>query len=78
MTSISKNVYINKLDNIVNKYNSIYHSTIKMKTVDVKSITYIDSSNEINAESPKFKIGNIVRISKCKNIFCKKPCSKLV
>ena len=44
MTSISKNVYIDKLDDIVNKYNNTYHSTIKMKPVDVKSTTYIDSS----------------------------------
>ena len=48
MTSISKNVYIDKLDDIVNKYNNTYHSTIKMKPVDVKSSTYIDSSKEIN------------------------------
>ena len=46
MTSISKNVYINKLDNIVNKCNNTYHRTIKMKPVDVKSNTYIDSSKE--------------------------------
>ena len=42
MTSILKSIYINKLDNIVNKYNNTYHSTIKMKPVDVKSSTYID------------------------------------
>ena len=47
MTSVSKNVYINKLDDIVKKYNNIYHSIIKMKPVDVKSNTYIDSSKEI-------------------------------
>ena len=41
MTSVSNNVYINKLDDIVNKYNNTYHSTIKMKSVDVKSIIYI-------------------------------------
>ena len=40
MTSISKNVYIDKLDDIDNKYNNIYHSTIKMKPADVKSNTY--------------------------------------
>ena len=40
MTSVSNNVYINKLDDIVNKYNNTYHSTIKMKSVDVKSIIY--------------------------------------
>ena len=43
MTSISKNVYIDKLD-IINKYNNTCHSTIKMKPVDVKSSTYIDSN----------------------------------
>ena len=48
MNSISKNVYIDKLDYIVNKYNNAYHSKIKMKPVDVKSNTYIDSSKEIN------------------------------
>ena len=66
MTSVSKNVYIDKLDDIVNKYNNTYHSTIKMKPVDVKSSTYIDSSKD-----PKFKIGDFVRISKYKNIFAK-------
>ena len=44
MTSISKNVYIDKLNNVVNKYNEKYHSTIKMKPVDVKSNIYIESS----------------------------------
>ena len=42
-----------------------------MKSVDVKSSTYIDSSKEINDKNPKFKIGDIVRISKYKNIFAK-------
>ena len=71
MTSISKNVYIDKWDDIVNKYNNVYNSTIKVKPVDVKSSTYIDSSNKINVEDPKFKIGDIVTIWKCKNIFAK-------
>ena len=70
MTSVSKNVYIDKLDDIVNKYNNTYHSTIKMKPVDVKSNTHIDSSKEINDKNPRFKIGD-VRISKYKNIFGK-------
>ena len=48
MTSISKNVYLDKSDDIVNKYNNTYHSTIKMKPVDIKPSTYIDSSKEIN------------------------------
>ena len=71
MTSISQNVYIDTLDDIVNKYSNTYHSTIKMKPVDVKSNTYINSSKEIKDKDPKFKIGDIVRISKCKNIFAK-------
>ena len=36
MTSVPKNVYIDKLDDLVNKYNNIYHSTIKIEPVDVK------------------------------------------
>ena len=64
MTSISKNVYIDKLDGIFNKYNNIYHSAIKMKPLDVKSNRYIDSGKEINEKDPKFKIGDNVRISK--------------
>ena len=54
----SKNAYIDKLNDIFNKYNNTYHNTIKMKPVDVKSSTYIDSSKEINDKDPKFKIGN--------------------
>ena len=72
MTSVSRNVYIVKLDAINNKYNNTYHSTSKMKPVDVKSNTYIDSSKEINNKDPKYKIGGTVRISKYKNIFCKR------
>ena len=71
MILISKNVCIDKLDDIVNKYNNTYHRTIKMKPVDVKLSTYIDSSKEINDKDPKFKIGDIVRISKYKIIFTK-------
>ena len=56
MTSVSKNVYINKLDDIVKKYNNTYQIRIKMKPVDVKLSTYIDSSKEINDKDPKFKI----------------------
>ena len=54
MTSISKNMCIDRLDDILNKYNNTYHSTIKMQPVDVKSSTYIDSSKEINDKDPKF------------------------
>ena len=53
ITSASKNVYIDKLDDILNKYNNTYHSTIKMKPIDVKSSTYIHCSNENNGKSSK-------------------------
>ena len=69
MTSISKNVYIDKLNAIVNKYNNTYHTTIKMKPNDVKDNMYINTNKEINYKDPKFKVGDYVRISKYKNIF---------
>ena len=47
MTAVSKNVYIDKLDDIVNKYNNAYHKTIKMKPIDVKDNTYIESIKEV-------------------------------
>ena len=62
-------MYIDKLDDIADTYNNTYHSTIKMKPVDVKSRPYIDSSKEIDDIYTKFKIGDIVRISKYKTIF---------
>ena len=71
MTSISKNVYIDKLDDIVDEYYNTYHTTIKMKPADVKDNTYINADKEINNKDPKFKVGNHVRISKYKNIFAK-------
>ena len=70
MTSISKDVYIDKLEDIVNKYKNT-HRTVKIKLADVKPSTCIDSGKEINDEDPKFKIGDIARISKYKNIFAK-------
>ena len=48
MTLISKNMYINELDDIVNKCNNAYHITIKMKLVDIKSSPYIDFDKNIN------------------------------
>ena len=71
MTSVSKNVYIDKLDDIVNKYNNTYHRTIKMKPADVKDNTYIKFGNKANDKDPKFQVGDHVRISKYKNIFTK-------
>ena len=71
MTSISKNGYIDKLDDIVNEYNNTYHTTIKMKPIDVKDNTYINTDKETNDEDPKFKVGDRVGILKYKNIFAK-------
>ena len=61
-----KNVCIDKLDDIVNKYNNIYHRTIKIKPVDVKPSTYIDFGIKNNERDPKFEDGEHVRISKYK------------
>ena len=71
MTSVSKNVYIDKLDDIVNKFDNTHHGIIKMKPVDVKPSTYVDSHKEISKKDPKFEISDNVRISKYKNIFAK-------
>ena len=71
MTSISKNIYVDKLDDIVHKYNNKKHRTIKMKPIDVKDITYFDFGKEVNDNNPNFKVGDHVRISKYKNIFAK-------
>ena len=69
MTSISQNVYIDKLDNIVDEYINTYHTTIKMKPIDVKDNTYINTSKEINNEDPKFNVGDHVSI-KIQKHFC--------
>ena len=71
MASISKNVYIDKLDDIIKKYNNTYHKSIKMKPVDVKDNTYIGFKKEVNDKDHKFKVGDQVRISKYKSIFIK-------
>ena len=71
MTAISKNVYIDKLYDIVSEYNNTYHRTVKMKPVDVKENTYIDFKKEFNDSDAKCKVGDHVRISKYKNIFAK-------
>ena len=59
-----------KLNDIVDEYNNTYHTTIKMKPIDVKDNTYINTNKEINNKNPKFKVGDRVRISKYKKHFC--------
>ena len=71
MTAISKNVYFDVLDDIVNKYNKKVHKTIKMKPTDVTDDSFVEYNEESNRKDPKFKVGDHVRISKYKNIFAK-------
>ena len=77
MTSVSKNMSIDKLNKIVNKHNNSYHNTIKIKPVDIRSSIYIDFNQNNNKEDSNFKVGGNVRISKCKSNL-QKVCSKLV
>ena len=71
MTLISKNVYIDKLDDIVNEYNNTYHRTTKMKPVDVKSGNYIEYNVNCTDKDPKFQVGDHLRISKYKTFLQK-------
>ena len=57
-------MYIDRVDNIVNKYNSTYHTTTKKKSFDVRSSTYIDVGPKTNDKSPKCKHGDHARILK--------------
>ena len=72
MTRISKNIYIDKIDDIVNEHNNTYYTTIKMKPVGVKDNTYIHFEKEVNCKDPRLNVGDHVRISKYKNIFAKR------
>ena len=62
MTSVSNNVYTDKLDDIVSEYNNIYYSTIKMKPLDVKWSNYINFILKNNKKDPKFEVGDYVRL----------------
>ena len=61
-TTVGKKVYFNVLDDIVNKYNYTWHSSIKIKPKDVADDSFVESNEEFNKEDPKFKIGDHVRI----------------
>ena len=67
ITSVSKNVYIHKLNDIVDEYNNTYHRTFKMKPADLEHNTYIDFKKEVSDKDPKFRVGDHARISKYKN-----------
>ena len=69
MTAISKNVYFDVLDDILDKYNNTVHKTIKMKPIDVTDDSYAEYNENFNKKDPKFNVGDNVRISKFKNIF---------
>ena len=71
MTAISKNVYFDVLNHIVDKYNNTIHRTIKMKPIEVRNNSLAEYNEESNKANPKFKVGDHVRISKCKNVFAK-------
>ena len=71
MTTISKNVYVDSLNDIVNKYNNTVHKTIKMKPIDVTNDSFAEYNKDSNKKGPKFKVNDHVRISKYKNIFAK-------
>ena len=77
MIFLLKNVYIDRLDNVVNEYHNTY-STIKMKHVGVNSSTYSDFDVEDNDKDPKLEVGDYVRIPKSKIKTWKRLCSKLV
>ena len=70
MAAVSKNVYFDALDNIVNKYNNVVHRT--MKTIDVTSDSNTEYNVKSNEKDLKFKVGDRVRILKYKNIFAKR------
>ena len=71
MTAISRNIYLDVLDDIVNKYNNTVDKTIKMKPIGVTDDSYAEYNEDFNKKDPKFKVGDHVKISKYKNIFAK-------
>ena len=71
MTTFSKNVYIDVLNDVVNKYNNTIHRTIKMKPTDVTGDSYVEYNEDFNQKGSKFKVNDHVRISKYKNVFAK-------
>ena len=69
MTAVSKDIYFDVLDNIVDKYGNTYHRTIATKPIDVKPDSYAEYNVDSNDKDSKFRIGHHVRISRYKNIF---------
>ena len=71
MRAISKNIYLDVLDDIVNKCNNTVHRTIKMEPIEVTDDSYVKYNENRNKKDPKFTVGAHVRISKYKSIFAK-------
>ena len=71
MTAISKTVYFDALDDVVDEYNNTHHRIIKMKPIDVEDDFFAEYNEESNEKDSKFKEGDHVRISKFKNVFTK-------
>ena len=71
ITAVSKNVYIDKLDYIINRYNNTYHSTTNIKHSDVNPNRYIDFNVEKNERDSNLELGDHAVISKYKNNFAK-------
>ena len=71
MTAVSQNVYLDVLDDTVDKYNNTVYRTIKTKPIDVTSDSSAEYNEDSNEKVPKFKVGDHVRSSKYKNIFAK-------
>ena len=71
MTAIQQNIYLDVLNDIVDRYHNTVHKTIKMKRIEVTDDSYADYNEIVNKKNPKFKVDDNVRISKYKNIFAK-------
>ena len=71
VTAISKNIYFDVLDNIVNKYKNAVHRTIKIKPIEVTDYFYAEYNEDFKKKNLRFKVGDHVRISKYNNIFAK-------
>lgn len=69
MTAVAKNVYIDELDKVADKYSNTYDRIIKMKPVNVQQADY---DIEYNEKDPKLEVGDHVGIPKYKNFFAKK------
>ena len=72
MTPLPKNVYTDKIDDIINEQDT-GHRTTKIKSVDLKSSTYIEFDGAKNDKNLKFKVGDHVRMLKFKT--CLQKCN---